>query len=113
MFGLTTQIPRSDVPGICQGLAYLALERNGGFYYYPRYEANKMAAAFEWYLPHRNRRFGFKVGVEFWVDSGNLETLDLLFSKPLEPIRQFRSAFPLVCKLRDEQRERLRVTRDA
>src|SRR5437879_4018723 len=75
MFGLTTQIPRSEIPEICEGLAYLALEGNGGFYYYPFYEANKMGAAFEWYLPHRNRRFGFKVGVEFWVDSGNLETL--------------------------------------
>lgn len=61
---------------MCEGLAYLGLERNGGYYYYPFYDANKTGAAFEWDLPYRNRRFGFKVGVEFWVHGSSLEKLN-------------------------------------
>lgn len=61
---------------MCEGLAYLAMERDGGYYYYPFYDANKVGAAFEWYLPFWNRRFGFKVGLEFWVDSGSLQELN-------------------------------------
>lgn len=74
-FSLSTSIARKDVPELCQGLAFIVGERKGGSYYYPDYVDGKTAAAFEWYRPYRRRIFGYKIGVEFWIEETNLEKL--------------------------------------
>lgn len=74
-FGISTTVPRPDVPEFCEALAYLALERNGSANYYPDYAKRRTGAAFEWYLPYRRQRFGFKVAVEFWVSDTDVEKL--------------------------------------
>jgi hypothetical protein len=74
-FGLRASIPRDNVPEFCEGLDFLARERAGGSYFYPDYKNGKMAAAFEWYLPYRGWPFGYKAGVEFWIDEGDLQQI--------------------------------------
>jgi hypothetical protein len=74
-FGINADIPRAAVPELCDGLGFIAREKHGGSYFYPDYKNGKMAAAFEWYLPYRSWPLGYKVGVEFWVEDGNLRQL--------------------------------------
>ena len=86
-FSLSTSIARKDVPELCQGLAFIVGERKGGSYYYPDYVDGKTAAAFEWYRPYRRRIFGYKIGVEFWIEETNLEKLGVyvLYGEDLSP----------------------------
>jgi hypothetical protein len=72
MFGLSARIPREALPTLCEGLAFFVRERSGGCYYYPDYTNRRMAAAFEWYVPYQGRKFGYKLGVEFWIEAGDL-----------------------------------------
>ncbi len=74
-FGIDADIPRADIPELCDGLGFIAREKRGGSYFYPDYKNGKMAVAFEWYLPYRSWPLGYKVGVEFWVEDGNLRKL--------------------------------------
>jgi hypothetical protein len=74
-FGIDADIPRADIPELCDGLGFIAREKRGGSYFYPDYKNGKMAVAFEWYLPYRGWALGYKVGVEFWVEDGNLRQL--------------------------------------
>jgi hypothetical protein len=72
-FGLKADVPRADIPELIEGLDFIAREKRGGSYFYPDYKNDKMGVAFEWYLPFRSWPFGYKVGVEFWVEPGNLQ----------------------------------------
>ena len=72
-FSLEAEVLRADIPELCEGLDFIVREKRGGSYFYPDYTNDKMAVAFEWYLPYRGRPFGYKVGVEFWVEPGNLQ----------------------------------------
>lgn len=74
-FALSAKIPRSAVPELCEGLAYIVGERHGGSYYYPDYKNARMGVAFEWYSPYGGWRFGYKLGVEFWIGEADLEQL--------------------------------------
>ena len=74
-FGLDTCVPRKEVPELCEGLKFIANERHGGSYYYPDYKNGKMAVAFEWYLPYRGWKFGYKVGIEFWIEKDDLKQI--------------------------------------
>jgi len=74
-FGLSAKIGREQVPELCEALAHIVAERYGGHYYYPDYDNKRVGVAYEWYAPHRGRRFGFKLGVEFWVGEGDLEEI--------------------------------------
>src|ERR1700688_2145734 len=74
-FALSARIPRNALPELCEGLAFIVGERSGGSYYYPDYANRRMAAAFEWYARHRGRKFGYKLGVEFWIEASDLEQL--------------------------------------
>jgi hypothetical protein len=72
-FGLNADIPRAEIPELIEGLDFIAREKRGGSYFYPDYKNDKLAVAFEWYLPFRSWPFGYKVGVEFWVEPRNLQ----------------------------------------
>jgi hypothetical protein len=74
-FSLDTRIARVDIPQLCEGLGYIAIERGGGFYYYPDYKNDRIGAAFEWYQPYSGWKFGYKFGLEFWVDQGDLHQI--------------------------------------
>lgn len=69
------RIARTILGGFPVRIAHIVCERRGGSYYYPDYKNNRMAVAFEWYVPHRGWRFGYKLGIEFWIGEADLEQL--------------------------------------
>ncbi len=74
-FGIEADIPRANIPELCDGLGFIARDKRGGSYFCPDYKNGKMAVFFEWYLPYRSWPMGYKVGVEFWVEDRNLRQL--------------------------------------
>lgn len=66
-FGLQCEVPRSEVPTFVDEITNAGGEGYQGVFVYPDYEHDRCGYAIEWYLPWKKLRFGYKVGVEFWV----------------------------------------------
>lgn len=64
-WGITIQspVPRDRIPDILTFLEVYALDRLGGYHYYPGYPEGGNTCRFEWYVRDRRERFGLRIAV--------------------------------------------------
>ncbi len=69
------QIPRTEVPRLCEGLRGFVSEKYGAAFYYPNIEADETVCRYEWHVPHRSHEFGMRLGIHFRVTKSDLAGL--------------------------------------
>jgi len=74
-WNVSVNVPREELPEFCQALEAVVISREGGYFYWPRYEEGITRCRYDWTLNVTRDRFGARLALVFDINSNDLTSI--------------------------------------